>query len=205
VRTQAERARLSEAVGRISYDGHQRQVYTLYRVESPDAAAPSMLSLVTAWVATAWEHLVQHVVHNTDMEEDEVALLLDSGVLDDEVHAADAYQAIMHGMRLARDDGILHVGAGWSGCECWDGMSEWLGGFEVRRCTSCRIHATGITKRWAAALVEALQDNIEASIQAGDSLHGDIYIIGSLLDEHTDSRNGTWTVNAGSWPPRSDA
>ncbi len=193
VRTQAERARLSEAVGRISHDGHQRQV--LYRVESPDAAAPSMLSLVTAWVATAWEHLVQHVVHNADMEEDAVAL----------VQAADAYQAIMHGMRLARDDGILHVGAGWSGCECWDGTSEWLGGFEVRRCTSCRIHATGITKRSAAALVEALQENIEASIQAGDSLRGDIYIIGSLLDEHTDSRNGTWTVNAGSWPPRSDA
>jgi hypothetical protein len=203
VHTQAERVRLSEAVGRISHDGHQRQV--LFKVDSPDAAAPSMFSLISAWVATAWEHLVQHVVHNTDMDEDEFALVLESGTLDDEAQAADAYQAIMLGAHLARDDGILHVGAGWSGCECWDDTSEWLGRFEVRRCTSCRIHATGITKRWAAALVESLQENIEASVRAGDSVRGDIYIIGSLLEEHTDNRNGTWTVNAGPWSPRSDA
>ena len=144
-----------------------------------------------------WERLLQHVAGSAHMEDSDFALLFEDDIaLHDDLSHAAARSAILHGMALAHDEGLLFLGV----CETVfepGAPTEWLGSVEFRKCTGLCTHALAVTKRAAATLVADVHASVQADMaeKGYDSLPFG-YTIDQMLRVHMRRRNGTWLAGA---------
>ena len=97
----------SEALARRVYRNHNYDKH----VNLSDLVTQREFSLVAAW-----ERLLAHVAHHVEIGPDDWAAVFEDDIaLHDELSHAAARRALLHGMELARSDGLLYLGI----CQPW--------------------------------------------------------------------------------------
>ena len=148
-------------------------------------------------VLVTWERLLQHIASSAHMEDADFACVFEDDIaLHDDLSHASARSAILHGMALARDEGLLYLGFTFPECEP-DAPSESLGSVEFRKCSGLGTHALAITKRAAATLVaEAHASMLADMAEKGTDTMPFGYTIDQMLRVHWRRSNGTWLAGA---------
>ncbi|KAK9834864.1 hypothetical protein WJX81_004590 [Elliptochloris bilobata] len=116
-------------------------------------------------LTVTWERLLQHIASDVDMEEDQWACIFEDDItLHDDVSHAVAREAILHGMDLARSDGLLYLGGCSPDCSFND-AAEWRGELSFEKSlaavnwpTDSQLRASLLQKRGLALYGD---DNLE--------------------------------------------
>ncbi len=156
-------------------------------------------------LTVAWERLTRHIAHDTDMAGDDFAFVFEGDIaLHDNVSHADARRAVLHGMDLARADGLLYLGGCFTRCAGGAAEAQWLGNTRFERCSNKCTHALAVTKRKAATLMADLHESMRVEAGPNGSTLYLGYIIDQMLSTYSAHYNGTWTVGTNLFAPGND-
>ena len=153
----------------------------------------------TALVAT-WNGLLRDIALDPSLADGDFACIFDDDIaLHYDVSLSVAWRALLHGMDLARKDGLLFLSS--CGPTCWDEPSEWLGKVEYKKCDTPCAHAHCVTKRKSGTLMSEVMsewkaDNVEhnhASIGVEDCMN-------QMLRAYAEQSTSAWTVGTNLWP-----
>ena len=147
----AERVQPSEASLRQA-----QAVYSVYgyvkRANMSEAITQHEFLLVSTW-----DSLLRRIALDSSMADGDFACMFDDDIaLHDGISQSIARRAILHGMDLAREDGLLFLGS--CGPMCEDEPSVWLHGVEYRKCQVPCSHALCVTKRKSGTLMSEIRD-----------------------------------------------
>ena len=145
-------------------------------------------------LTATWEHLLQKIAHDVDMEDTDFACIFEDDVaLHDDLSTTNARKVILHGMDIARSDGVLYMGV----CEpeCLAETTQWLGNYTFAKCYALCAHAMAVTKAKAVTYM----DEMHAAFQHEFKTKGyDSYPQGHVIDQmllvHARTYNATWAI-----------
>ncbi len=185
----AEHVTPPKPTSKLAREAHKRHNY------DKDADVDNVVTQRLFSLTVAWERLMRHIAHNTDMADDDFAFVFEGDIaLYDNVSHADARQAVLHGMDLARADGLLYLGGCFPQCTWGPAEEEWLGNTRFERCSNKCTHALAVTKRKAATLMAELRESMRVEAGPdGSSLYLG-YIIDQMLSTYSKHHNGTWSI-----------
>ena len=159
-----------------------------------EAATQRDLSLVATWAG-----LLRRIASNPKLEGQGFACIFEDGVaLHEDVTHSVARRAILHGMDLARTDGLLSLGS--CGPPCWDTPSASLQHVEFRKCDAPCSHGVCVTKQKSGTLMSemrgAWQDNImKYNYQSTEGGH----CLDQMLRVYAEHYSSVWTVGTNLW------
>ena len=184
----AQRVHPPPASLKLAQDGYRAHSYDK-DADLEDPVTQREFSLVAAW-----ERLLQHIANDPDMETDDFACIFEDDIaLHDELSHKAARRAVLHGMDLARADGLLNLGI----CrpDCQNASSRWWEGNLYQKCASLCTHALAVTKGKASTLMSEVHEAIHADFKAWgyqSYYHG--HAIDQLLRLYAWHNNGTWAA-----------
>lgn len=198
VHPQAERMYPPKPTSKLVHDAHRRHNYD-HEVDYEDVVTQRYYSLTVAW-----ERLLHHIAHDVDMQDDDFAFIFEDDIaLHDNLTHSDARRAVLRGMDLAREDGLLYLGGCWPSCSQWDRKPEWTNTVKFEKCSNMCTHALAVTKRKAATLMAQLRESMVLAIgEDGHWPYG--YVIDQMLHMYSKQNNGTWTVGSNMLAPGND-
>ena len=86
-------------------------------------------------LVSTWDRLLRRVTSDPNMADDDFACIFEDDIaLHDDVSHTVARRAILHGMDLAREDGLLYLGS--CGPWCRNEPFEWLDKIEFKKCNN---------------------------------------------------------------------
>ncbi len=200
VHLQAERVYPPKPTSKLVHDAHRRHNYD-HEVDYEDVVTQRYYSLTVAW-----ERLLHHIAHDVDMDDDDFAFIFEDDIaLHEDLAPENATEAILHGMELARADGLLYLGACDFDCAPWRGADHWVGGVRFEKCASHCTHAMAITKGKAATLMQELHVSVLTELYVhGDGVRKAAFIIDQQLKMYSQHHNGTWTVGTNFFSPQDE-
>ncbi|KAK9834875.1 hypothetical protein WJX81_005664 [Elliptochloris bilobata] len=184
----AQRIHPPKATYKLAEEGYKAHSYDK-DVNLDDATTQREFSLLATW-----ERLLQHIAGDPDMAESDFALIFEDDIaLHDDLSHAAARRAILHGLDIARDDGLLTLGI----CvpDCQNVSAEWYEGIQYDKCASLCSHAIAVTKLRAVTLMDQLHEAIHIDFKKWEYdsyYHG--HCIDQLLRLYAYAHGGTWTV-----------
>ncbi len=185
----AERITPPKPTSKLAWEARKRHNY------DKDMDVENVVTQRSLSLTVAWERLTRHIAHDPDMAEDDFALVFEGDVaLHDNVSHADARQAVLHGMDLAREDGLLYLGGCFPRCAGGPDGEQWLSNTRFERCSNKCTHALAVTKRKAATLMADLRESMLADAGPDGSTLYLGYLIDQMLSTYSAHHNGTWTV-----------
>ena len=188
----AERAHPSKPSLRLA-----QEVYSV----SPHGKDVNLSDTVTrreVSLLSTWDRLLRFIMTDADMADDDFACVFEDDVaLHGNVSHAAARRAILHGMDLARADGLLYLGS--CGPRCEDGPLDRLDGIEFKRCSNLCSHAIAVTKRKAATLM----DDIRVATEALFGVRNNGRAFDQMLRMYAEHNTYIWTVGSNLWSMQS--
>ena len=159
-----------------------------------DVASQRELSLVATW-----DGLLRRIASSPNMDGESFACIFEDGIaLHEDVSYSIARRAILHGMDLSREDGLLYLGS--CGSACLHKPVEWLQSIEYRKCDTPCSHAVCLTKQRSGTLMSELRrawqdERLKYNYQSTEKGH----CIDQMLRVHAERNSNIWTVGTNLW------
>ena len=180
---------------------HAREVYAVHNYDKAanlnGVDTQRELSLISAW-----DGLLRRIALNSSLGSDDFACIFgDNIALHDDVSHSIAARAILHGMDLARKDGLLYLSS--CGALCGNEPVERLERVEYRKCNNPCSHAICLTKKKARMLMSEIKkawraDFLMYNYQSAEKGH----CMDQMLRVYAEHSNSIWTVGTNLWSPQ---
>lgn len=177
---------------------HAREVYAVHNYDKEanlsDVSTQRELSLLSAW-----DGLLRRIARHPSLGGDGFACIFGNDIaLHDEVPHSIAMQAIVHGMDLARKDGLLYLSS--CGPLCVNDPVERLDRIEYRKCNNPCSHAICVTKKKSRMLMSEIQKAWRADFQMYNyqSIEKG-HCMDQMLRVYAEHSNSIWTVGTNLW------
>ena len=145
-------------------------------------------------LTATWERLLQKIALDVDMGDTDFACIFEDDVaLHDDLSTTDARKVILHGMDLARNDGVLYLGI----CEptCLAETEQWLGSYKFTQCYGYCAHAVAVTKAKAATYMDEMHAAFQNDFKTKNYTtfaHG--HVIDQMQRVHAYNTKAIWTI-----------
>ena len=149
-------------------------------------------------VAT-WDGVLRRIASSNNIDGEGFACIFEDDItLHKDVSQSVARRVIVHGMNLARKDGLLYLGS--CGSACWDEPFVWLQNVEYRKCDTPCSHAVCVTKQRSGTLMSELRGAWQDDIM-NYNFHSteEGHCIAQLLRVHAEHKSSIWTVGTNLW------
>ena len=160
-----------------------------------DVVTQRELSLVATW-----DRLLRRFASDPNLADDDFACIFEDDIaLHDDVSHTVARRAILHGMDLARKDGLLYLGS--CGPLCRDDAYDWLENVEYKRCSNLCSHAVCVTRSKAGTLMSEMKSAWEADFKKYNYTSTDKkgHCIDQMLRKYAEHNTNIWTVGSNLW------